>query len=217
MIEIPVIGHNELRIKVLDTPSWLPTAERTPLDQRIVELIETLIGEHPSVQQELPDLFPVLQALGRICAVYAQEAAFKGLTNVSEREFQKNVVHDLRMRLNPSEVQEHSQQAGGITDIRFRGVIVELKVEDENGERSYMAQKYSAQVTQYAGVEARQVSVLLILDLTEKVNPPGDIKNDIFLSDVPTHGARAVAQDFPSKVFVFVVNGNTRNPSSYSR
>ena len=58
---------------------------------------------------------------------------------------------------------------------------------------------------------------MLILDLTEKVNPPGDIKNDIFLTDVSTHGARAVPQEFPSKVFVFVVNGNTRNPSSYSR
>lgn len=215
--EIPVIGHNELRIKVIDTPPWLPTSQRTPLDQRIVELIETLIGEHPSVRQELRDLFPVLQTLGRICAVYAQESAFKGLTNVSEREFQQKVVHDLRMKLDPSEVQEHSQQAGGITDIRFRGVIVELKVEDENGDRSYLAQKYSGQATQYAGVEAKQVSILLILDLTEKVNPPGDIKNDIFLSDVPTHGAREVPQEFPSKVFVFVVNGNTRNPSSYSR
>ena len=134
-----------------------------------------------------------------------------------KREFQQKVVHDLRMRLDPSEVQEHSQQAGGITDIRFRGVIVELKVEDDNGERSYLAQKYGGQVTQYAGVEAKQVSVLLILDLTEKVNPPGDIKNDIFLTDVPTHGAGAVPQEFPSKAFVFVVNGNTRNPSSYSR
>ena len=217
LMEIPVIGHNELRIKVVDTPSWLPTTETTPLHQRIVGLIEALIGEHPSIQQELPDLFPVLQALGRICAVYAQEAAFKGRTNVSEREFQEKVVHDLRMSSPTSEVQEHSQQAGGITDIRFRGVIVELKVEDENGERSYLAQKYSAQVTQYAGVEARQVSILLILDLTEKANPPGDIKNDIFLSDVPTHGASAVPQEFPSKVFLFVVNGNTRNPSSYSR
>ena len=217
LMEIPVIGHNELRVKIVDTPNWVPTAEKTPLDQRIVELIETLIAEHPSVQQELPDLFPVLQALGRISAVYAQEAAFKGRSDVSEREFQQRVVHDLRMRLDPSEVQEHSQQAGGITDIRFRGVIVELKVEDENGERSYLAQKYSRQVTQYAGIEAKQVSVLLILDLTEKVNPPGDIKNDIFLSDVITHGARAVPQEFPSKVFVFVVNGNTRNPSSYSR
>ena len=215
--ETPVIGYNELRIKVIDNPRWLPTSERTPLDQRIVELTEALVGDHPSVQQELPHLFPVLQALGRICAVYAQEAAFKARTNVSEKEFQEKVLHDLRMRLDPSEVQEHSQQAGGITDIKYRGVIVELKVEQENGERSHLAQKYGRQVTQYAGVEGKQVSVLLILDLTEKVTPPGDIKNDILVADVPTHGSESGPQEFPSKVFVFVVNGNTRNPSSYSR
>ena len=216
LMEIPAIGHNELRIKIVDTPNWVPTAEGSQLDQRIVELIETLIGDHPSVRHELPDLFPLLQGLGRICAVYAQEAAFKGRTDVPERAFQKKVVHDLRLRLNPLEVQEHSQQAGGITDIRYRGVIVELKVERENRDRSNFAMKYGRQIAQYAGVEAKQVGVLLLLDLTEKVNPPGDIKNDIFLSDVPTHGTSQVPQEFPSKVIVFVVHGNTRNPSSYS-
>ena len=215
--ETPVIGHNELSIKIIDNPRWLPPSERTPLDQRIVELTGTLVGDHPSVQRELPHLFPVLQALGRICAVYAQEAAFKARTNVSEKEFQEKVLHDLRMRLDPSEVQGHSHQAGGITDIRYRGVIVELKVERENGERNYLAEKYGRQVTQYAGAEGKQVSVLLILDLTEKGNPPGDIKNDILVADVATHGSESDPQEFPSKVFVFVVNGNTRNPSSYSR
>ena len=217
LTEIPVIGHNELRVKVVDYPNWVPTAGNSLLDQRIVELVENLIKECPGVQHELPDLFPMLQALGRVCAVYAQEAVFKGRADVSERQFQETVLHDLRIRLDASDVQEHPQQAGGITDIRFRGVIVELKVEDENGEREHMAQKYARQATQYAGVEARQVSVLLILDLTEKANPPGDIKNDIFLADVPTHGAGDTPAPYPSKAFVFVVNGNTRNPSSYSR
>ena len=182
-----------------------------------MELTEALVGDHPSVQHELPDLFPALQAPGRICAVYAQEAAFKSRTNVSEKEFQEKVVHDLRVRLDPSEVQEHSQQAGGITDIKYRGVIVELKVEHENGKRNHLAQKYGRQVTQYAGVEGKQVSVLLILDLTEKVDPTGDIRNDILVADVATHGSESGPQEFPSKVFVFVVKGNTRNPSSYSR
>ena len=90
-------------------------------------------------------------------------------------------------------------------------MIVELKVEDEDGNRDQLTKKYTAQATQYAGVEARQVSILLVLDLTEKTNPPGDIRNDIFLSDVATHGA-GDTPPFPSKAFIFVVNGNTRNP-----
>ena len=217
LAEVPVIGHNELRVKVVDRPNWLPNLGAGPMDQHMVGLLEELIKEHPSIQGELVELYPLLEALGRVCAAYAQEAAFKGRNDVSEKEFQRTVLRDLRISLGASDVQEHPKQAGGIPDIRFHGVIVELKVEDENGDRSHLAIKYARQATQYAGAEARQVSVLLILDLTEKANPPGDIRNDIFVADVPTHGADDAEPPFPSKAIVFVVNGNTRNPSSYSR
>ena len=217
LAEVPVIGHNELRIKVVDSPNWLPSSGTGPMDQHMVGLLEELIKEHPSIQGELVELYPLLEALGRVCAAYAQEAAFKGRNDVSEKEFQRTVLHDIRISLGASDVQEHPKQAGGIPDIRFRGVIVELKVEDENGDRRHLATKYARQATQYTGAEARQVSVLLILDLTEKANPPGDIRNDIFVADVPTHGADDAMPPFPSKAIIFVVNGNTRNPSSYSR
>ena len=214
--EIPVIGHNVLRVRVIEPPAWLPSRQNGPLDQRIASLIDELIKECPTVGEELDELYPLLDALGRVCATYAQEAAYKGRNDVSEEEFQKAVLHDLRIRLGASDVQEHPKQAGGIPDIRYRGVIVELKVEDEDGNRDRLAKKYTGQATQYAGVEGRQVSVLLVLDLTEKTNPPGDIRNDIILTDVATHGAEETPA-FPSKAFIFVVNGNTKNPSSYSR
>ena len=99
--EIPVIGHNELRIRVVDHLSWLPKWGNSPLDQHIVKLVETLIAECPGVEQELPDLFPMLDALSRVCAVYAQEANYKGRADVSEKEFQDRVLHDLRIRLVP--------------------------------------------------------------------------------------------------------------------
>ena len=121
------------------------------------------------------------------------------------------------LKLGAKQVQEHTAQAGGFTDIRYRGLIVELKVEKENGDRAHLAQKYTRQPAQYAGVEARQVSVLLVLDLTEKTNPPGSTLNDISLVDAATHGASGGHLKFPSKAFMFVVNGNTKNPSSYSR
>ncbi len=216
LTEVPVIGHNVLRIRVVERPEWLPTKQNGPLDQRIASLIDDLVKGCPTVGEELDELYPLLDALGRVCATYAQEAAYKGRNDVSEEEFQKAVLHDLRIRLGASDVQEHPKQAGGIPDIRYRGVIVELKVEDEDGNRDQLTKKYTAQATQYAGVEARQVSILLVLDLTEKTNPPGDIRNDIFLSDVATHGA-GDTPPFPSKAFIFVVNGNTRNPSSYSK
>jgi hypothetical protein len=180
-----------------------------------VGLLEKLVRDVPSVTAELPTLVLVLETLVGVVGAFAQEGMFKGKTRVSERAFQKEVARCMRMKLG-TEVQEHGEQAGGITDIRYRGVIVELKVEKTTGDRVKIAEKYTAQPTQYAGSEARQVSIALVLDLTKKVRSPGDIRNDILLVDVPTHGGADATKAYPSKAFVFVVNGNTRNPSSYS-
>ena len=214
--EIPIIGHNELRLRVVNEDLHPLMTGNRRLDQHIAELVTKLLSDHPKIQDELPDLLKMLQALARLLATYAQEAIYKGESDVPEPEFQKTVLRDLRYQLG-QDVQEHPNQAGGITDIRYRGVIVELKVERENGNRECISKKYTAQAAQYAGVEARQVSILLVLDLTTKDKPPGDIRNDIILTDVETHGGDDRAKEFPSKTFVFVINGNMKSPSTYSR
>ena len=214
--EIPVIGHHELRLRVTSQQNHPLMSGNRRLDRHVEELLTKLLEECPSVRDELDDLLPMLQALTSLLATYAQEAVYKGRSDVSEAEFQTAVLRDLRNQLG-QDVQEHPSQAGGITDIRFRGVIVELKVEDQKGDRQHICQKYTAQSAQYAGVEARQVSVLLVLDLTAKDKPPGDIRNDILLTDVETHGSDSGLPPFPSKAFVFVVNGNMKSPSDYSK
>ncbi len=214
--EIPVIGHSELRLRVVNEDRHPLMTGNRRLDRHIEELVTKLLRDCPRVRDELPDLLEMLQALTRLLATYAQEAIYKGRNDVSESEFQATVLRDLRNVLG-QDVQEHPSQAGGITDIRYRGVIVELKVEKENGDREHISKKYTPQSVQYAGVEARQVSILLVLDLTAKDKPPGDIRNDIILTDVETHGGEGGAQKFPSKAFVFVINGNMKSPSAYSR
>ena len=214
--EIPVIGHNELRLRVVNEDLHPLMTGNRRLDQHIAGLVTKLLSDYPKVQDELSDLLEMLQALARLLATYAQEAIYKGESEVPESEFQKTVLRDLRNLLGQN-VQEHPNQAGGIADIRYRGVIVELKVERENGDLEYISKKYTAQAAQYAGVEARQVSIVLVLDLTTKEKPPGDIRNDIILTDVETHGGDDRAKEFPSKTFVFVINGNMKSPSTYSR
>lgn len=214
--KIPIIGHSELRLKVVsETQHPLMTGNRR-LDGYVESLVMTLLNSCPTVRDELPDLLPILEALTRLRATYAQEAIWKGQNDVSESDFQKTVIRDLRNILG-QDVQEHPNQAGGSTDIRYRGVIVELKVEKKNGDREYIAERYTAQTVQYAGVEARQISILLVLDLSNKANPTGDIRDDIFIKNVETHGGKYDAKKFPSKAFVFVINGNMKIPSSYSR
>jgi hypothetical protein len=210
-IEIPVIGHNELRLRVVNEDGHPLMTGNRRLDRHIEELATKLISDCPRVRDEMLDLFGMLQALTRLLATYAQEAVYKGRSDVSELEFQAMVLRDLRFILG-QDVQEHPSQAGGITDIRYRGVIVELKVEKENGSREHISKQYTAQPAQYAGVEARQVSVLLVLDLTSKDKPTSDIRNDIIIIDVETHGGDDGTKKFPSKAFVFVINGNMKSP-----
>ncbi len=214
--EIPVIGHNELRLRVTSEDGHPLMTGNRRMDRHIEELVTALLKNCPGVGDELTDLLEMLQALTRLLATYAQEAIFKERNDVPESEFQEKVLRDLRFVLG-QDVQEHLSQAGGITDIRYRGVIVELKVEKENGDRVHISKKYTSQSVQYAGVEARQVSILLVLDLTSKDKPPSDIRNDINLTDVETHGGNDGTKQFPSKAFVFVINGNMKSPSTYSR
>ena len=215
ILETPVIGLHGLRFKVLDDEKWPKGRGNRPQDKHMLELVTQLCEDCPIFREELADLWSMLDALTNLLAIYAQEAIFKGVNDVSEREFHATVLHDLRSTLG-QDVQEHTSQAGGVTDIRYRGVIVELKVEKRNGDREYIVKKYTAQPTQYASVEAKQVSILLVLDLTTKDKPPGDIRNDIILADVETHGGDDSVKKYPSKVFVFVINGNMKSPSDYS-
>ncbi len=214
--EVAVIGHNQLEFRVVDSQNKIFLSGYRRLDNHVAQLLESLLKDIPSTYDELPELLPVLEALTRLLGTYAQGAVFRDKITVSEAEFQSTVVRDLRFILG-QDVEEHPSQAGGYTDIRYRGVILELKVEKTNGNRQHIGQKYSRQSTQYEGVEARQVSVVLVLDLTPKENPTGDIRNDILLVDVPTHGGDDLTNKYSSKAFVFVVNGNIKKPSDYSK
>jgi hypothetical protein len=182
------------------------------LDRHLNELLDQLLRESPFVAPEFETLVPVLETLATFLWVSTQGGRFK---SPDESDLQKKIVDHMRTMLGP-EVTEHPAQAGGIVDIRYRGVITELKVEKLNGNREAICGKYSEQPTQYAASEARQVSVVFVLDLTAKDRPPGDIRNDIRLMSVPTHGGPDDSKKYPSKVIVLVLNGNLKSPSSYS-
>ncbi|MBW4679176.1 MAG: hypothetical protein KME19_03540 [Microcoleus vaginatus WJT46-NPBG5] len=213
--EIPVIGSNQLEFRVVDSKESLFFSGYNRLDLHVAQLVRELLHSNPTIRDEMTELLPVIESLTCLLGMYAQGAIFRDKVKMKEEDFQQEVLRDLRLRLG-QDVKAHTAQAGGVTDISYRGVIIELKVERHNGDRPRICQKYTKQSTQYGGVESRQVSIVLVLDLTLKENPPGDIRNDIFLVDVPTHGGDDDTKKYPSKSFVFIVNGNMKKPSDYS-
>jgi hypothetical protein len=213
---VAIVGHNHLNFRVRGDSSFPYLTGQRHVDAHVEDLLNRLVAKYPAVRAELDGLVPLLRALTLAHLHFAKSAVFKDASRVRESEFQRELLSVLRIALGP-DVEEHTNQAGGITDIKYRGVIAELKVESSNGDRQAIAASYSGQTTQYQGVEGRQVGVAVILDVTEKVAPPGDVRNDILLCEVATHGNATGSSAYPSFVFVFVINGNTRSPSSYSR
>lgn len=213
---LQTIGHTQIQFRIDNEKNAMLASGYKNMDFHITELIHQLIKDCPNVKREMDHLIPVLQALTTLLGVYAQDGVFKGVMNLPEKDFHNKVRSDLRLLGLGQDLQDHSHQAGGVTDLRYHEIVIELKVEDKIERRTEIAKKYSSQLTQYEGIEGRQVGVVLVLDLTEKRLPPGDIRNDIMLVSVPTHGGSDVEKKYPSKTFVFVINGNTVNPSSYS-
>ena len=185
------------------------------MDAHLHDLLQKLIDERPELKDELQELLPVFDALVAVQATFAQGADFKYKSSgmIGEDEFQRETLKCLRMRLG-EDVQEGTQQAGGITDIRYRGVVIELKVEGKLTDRRMIAAKYGQQATQYAGVEARSISIILCLDISDKTRTQGDIRNDVIVEKIETNED---SPDRESCVFLFMVRANQRSPSSYSR
>lgn len=212
-IPVRIIGQDQLHFRIRDPSRTLLSSGWPRMDAHVHELLQKLCDEQPTVRDELATLIPLLNGLTAVLGTFAQGAVLKGSTHVSEAEFQQEALKLLRMKLG-EEVQEGPKQAGGVTDIRYRGAIVELKVEDSISDHQQLLAKYSSQATQYQGVESRSVATLLILDLTEKAEPAGDLRNDVLVGKVETHGGSG---KYPSWAFLFVVRGNVKSPSTYSR
>jgi hypothetical protein len=212
-VSIRIVGHDQLHFRVRDPSRTLLSSGWPRMDAHVHELLQKLCDEQPAIHDELNVLIPLFDALTAILGTFAQGGVLKGSTHVSEADFQHEALKLMRMKLG-QDVQEGPKQAGGITDIRYRGAIVELKVEDSIPDRQQLLAKYGSQATQYQGVEGRSVATVLVLDLTEKTDPPGDLREDVLLTRVKTQGASGA---FPSWAVLFVVRGNVRSPSDYSR
>lgn len=80
-----------------------------------------------------------------------------------------------------------------------------------------MISKYTKQPVAYSSGNAKQLSILCILDLTEKKLPPGAPQNSVRLVEPKVHGFEDGNLENPSKVAFVVIDGNTKKTSEYSK
>lgn len=201
---VAIVGHRTLLIDGTDPSRSL--CGYSALDRRLVEFRETLRKIPGMTRSEMLDVLAVLTELFNLAGRAVQDALFPGKR--SEAEFQMDVRAALRRSTSiGSELDEHANAAGGITDLSFRGIPIELKVESSSLFTVEDGKRFSAQAASYAVAKGKKTAVLCVLDCSVKRGPPRDPSQLVGFQNLE-NGVH---------VCVLVVQGNLQRPSALSR
>jgi len=214
-----LIGYRQLIAKVLDPNSFFFLTGFPSMNELVHTISNQLQKELPSVNAEDKSNFlKLLNGVLNYQGYCLQAGIYKGSDKVMEDVFRDNMLQYLNaLNYLGAEVIKEPQLAGGRIEIYYKGLIVELKVEKAISERDQLIKKYGKQPVAYSSGNSKQLSILVILDLTEKKLPPAAPQNNVMLITPELHGFENSTPSFPSKQVVVIFDGNTKKPSDYSR
>jgi hypothetical protein len=107
-------------------------------------------------------------------------------------------------------LEEHPAAAGGITDLTFHGLPLELKVDNTKARQPKDYSKFFDQTAAYAIGLGKRIGILSVLESSIKTSPVGVIEDDLELF-VHKVGQSSLV------IVVVIVRGGFPKPSSYSR
>jgi hypothetical protein len=207
-----VQGQQHLAFRSYDLEANPITGFRD-LDRRLLELRDDARRRTGLDDEELTRFMTLLAGAGRIAAQSVADNRYRG--DWSEDAFHDDVRDRLRLtREIGSSLEEHPHAGGGITDLSFHRVRLELKADDDGDVTVATAiDRYGAQTAQYVVASDRRSGVLMVLDTETKDTNPPLVSSDVALRMVPVeHGdGRGVV------LGVVIVRGNLARPSDLSR
>ena len=212
-----IIGYDELITKVIDEKNILFQTGFKMMNKKVFELYNDSLVQQLD-DEEMSVFLTILNGIINYQGHCLQSGKYKGVSNCKEDTFRDELIQHLVSNPNIGEnISKESHIAGGRVEISYKGVVVELKVEKKLSERKKIIDKYSNQPLAYSSGNSKLVSIACVLDLTEKKLPPSPAINNIFINSVKTHGFEKNDSDYrPFQVFIFI-DGNTKNPSDYSK
>ncbi|UAN44675.1 hypothetical protein KGP17_19875 [Serratia sp. JSRIV001] len=205
---VAIVGHRRLLLEGIDVTSH-PLTGFSNVDRHLIKIrdkLRTFPGLH---SDDIANTMIVLTGLGNIAAQALKAGLF--IAGTSEQQFQNKTSEMLRNRSDIGEhLQGHPEAAGGITDLTFRDIPIELKVENNKVLFPKDFSKYFDQTAAYAIGLGKRIGVLSVLESSSKSAPVGVIEDDIEVFIHPT-GQTQIA------IVVIVVRGGFPKPSTYSR
>jgi hypothetical protein len=206
--DVAIVGHRRLRLEGSDVASN-PLSGFSNVDRHLLKVrdsLRTFPGLHPD---DVANTMTVLGGLGNIAAQALKQGLFEAGT--SEQQFQNKASEMLRNRTDLGEhLQGHPEAAGGITDLTFRDIPIELKVENSKVLFPKDFSKFFNQTAAYAIGLGKRIGVLSVLEASSKAAPVGVVEDDIEVCVHQTGQSSIV-------IVVVVVRGGFPKPSSYSR
>ena len=205
---VETVGQRTLLLEGINT-SLHPFTGYINIDRKLMTIRNHLRAASGISQQELADTLTLAAALANLAGQARQDNYFKAV--ISEAEFQKQVTHFLRTRPNiGAELDEHPHAAGGITDLSFRGIRLELKAESTQTMVLDDCARYLEQTASYVAANGKRLGVLCVLDCSPKQRPGFPAEDGVDVQ-VNQHTQTAVF------VITILILGNLASPSSFSR
>lgn len=206
--DVAIVGHRRLLLEGTDVVSN-PLTGFSNVDRHLLGVRNKLRTFPGLYSDDINNAMIILGGLGNIAAQALKGDLFKSGT--SEQQFQNKATEMLRSRSDIGEhLQGHLEAAGGITDLTFRDIPIELKVENNKVLFPKDFSKFFDQTAAYAIGQGKRIGVLSVLEASPKSAPVGVVEDDI---EVFVHQTG----QSPIAIVVVVVRGGFPIPSSYSR
>lgn len=205
---VEVAGQRTLTLEGLDLARH-PLTGYPAIDPVLLN-VRTELRTRPHVpQQEIADLCTILVPLCNYAGQVTQDNLFNRV--VSEKEFQQEVRG--RLRYDPkigAQLEEHPRATGGITDLSFRGIRIELKAETEKRLVLQDCTRYIGQAASYTVGSGKHVGILCVLDCSPKNRAPFPVQDGIGLHLVQEKDGS------PVYIVIILIQGNLAKPSDLS-
>ena len=205
---VELVGHRTLRLESVD-PSGKASTGYSNIDSKLYD-IRTKLRRFPGIAEiDLLHTMTLLSGLGNIAGQALQDSFFPA--RMKEKEFQKELKRLLRARADiGSQLEEHPTAGGGITDLSFHQIRLELKAESKSELTEDRLSKFADQTAQYAIATGKRIGILCVLDSRQKTSPPAPAESLISLQHKPAKGGSIA-------VPTIVIQGGLAIPSDLSK
>lgn len=205
---VAVVGQRTLRIEGIDLSRPALTGYPS-IDRKLIQIRDQLRSQPLIVGSELESVLAILTPLGGLSARALQDALFNG--PYSEARFQTDVRNELRRSpAIAAGLEEHARTGGGVTDLSFRGIRIELKVEDSVPLGIADCGRFADQTIAYVVATGKRVGILCVLDRSAKKSPPLPAEEGIGVLMRRT-------EDGAICIVTVLIQGNLARPSDLSR